>query len=379
MSNAAQSKIPSEIVATAADWFARLQEEEVAEQDFQEWQRWLSAAPEHQRAYRNMENAWRLIGEVKRIPDPQLSERQVDSTSGRRAAPAGGGVEIGELKKRLDAHSKTHWALAASLTLVLAGAAYWLLAGNPSYSTHIAEQRSVRLDDGSRVTLGASSKVTPLLTDASRRITLNFGEAFFEVAQDPQRPFIVAVGDTEIRALGTAFNVNANKSRVSVKVTEGSVAVVSVGKDREQILVRGADRPGSGSVDGRSGMLPDGQQGIKSDLIVAAGEQVVVGRDGAVETGRANAGAVTWLQGRFEYRGEALVHVIADLNRYTDRHIVLADPTLGNLRYSGTVFPDHLDEWLLGIGGALPVVVRDTGSEREIFAASLAAPSTRSR
>ncbi len=309
MSDATLSPIRREVAAAAAEWFARLQDEDATAQDFQEWQRWLNAEPEHHRAYRDIEHAWRLIGDVQPEAWPSRHAPASRSSPGLR------------------------WSLAAMVLLAItAFSTYWIAGRHESYSTRTAEQRSVRLPDGSRVTLGAQSEVTPKFESDVRRVVLSFGEAFFEVARDPQRPFIVMAGTSEIRAVGTAFNVRTTGDRVLVSVTEGHVAV------------RTSDRR----------------------VMLAAGEQVAVTSAGAVEEKAPTPSAVTWLQGRFEYRGEELRHVVEDLNRYTDRHIVLADESVASLRYSGTVFPDHLDEWLQGISGVLPVTVHDNGERREI-------------
>src|SRR5262249_5142542 len=157
-------------------------------------------------------------------------------------------------------------------------------------------------------------------------------ESYFDVARESRRPFVVEVGTNEIRAIGTAFNVRAASDRVVVSVTEGKVAVAAREKKTPAVMF-------------------------------AAGELAEFAPDGLAREKSSAPHAPTWLQGRFEYQGEELRQVVADLNRYTDRPIVLADASLGALRYSGTVFPAHLDEWLQGIGGALPVAVRDEGRE----------------
>ena len=248
------------------------------------------------------------------------------------------------------------------LLVVTALMTIWVVDRRESYSTRTAEQRSVRLPDGSRVTLGAQTKVTPMFEGNARRVALNFGEAFFEVSHDPNRPFIVIAGSSEIRAVGTSFNVRSTKDRVLVSVTEGRVAVVPMESSPIDSQVNVAWQRRSSVHSGASAVQAKG----RDEVLLAAGEQAAVTRAGAVEAKAPTSTVVTWLQGRFEYRGEELRHVIEDLNRYTDRHIVLADESLGDLRYSGTVFPDHLDEWLQGISGALPVAVHDHGDHREI-------------
>ncbi len=329
MNRVIRNGIAPDVASAAADWFARLQEDDSNERDLQEWQQWLNAAPEHGQAYREVEQAWRLIGEVKPLPWVSQAELRAQSAS-LPAARARMGMPANVSRPVV-------YALAAGiLAAVAATVSIYLTAERADYSTRTAEQRSVRLSDGSRVTIGASSRITPVFAKSSRRVVLDFGEAFFEVSHDPERPFTVAVGASEIRAVGTAFNVRSTSDRVWVNVTEGRVAVTA-----------------SKNVAHR-------------EVLLATGEQAAITNAGAVEQKAQTASAVTWLQGRFEYRGEELRNVLDDLNRYTDRRIVLTDDSLGRLRYSGTVFPDHLDEWLQGIGGALPVAVRETDKQREI-------------
>lgn len=301
--------------ATAADWFTRLQEEGATESDFQQWQHWLKASPDHQRAFHDVERAWRLIADVKPVPWASVSELERDR-----------------------AGFMPRWAVAAAVLLVVCtGVLAWRMLG-PSrtggYETVTAEQRSVLLADGSRVTLAAKSRVTPNLAERERRIVLNFGEAFFEVAPDPRRPFTVVARGLDIRALGTAFNVRAGESGVYVGVEEGRIAV-STSEGRQMVL--------------------------------GAGEQVTLSAGGRPQRREgAPAQIATWRQGRLEYRREELSQIVEDLNRYTDRAIVLDDDSVGALRYTGTVLPDHLDEWLAGIDGVLPVEVREVGDVRRI-------------
>lgn len=306
-----------EIRATATEWFSRLQEEDASEHEFQQWQQWLKASPDHQRAFDDVENAWHLIEKVRPVPWASIKELERDR-AGMGKAP--------------------RWAIAATVLIAVCAAAFaWRQlsqARASTYATTTAEQRSVLLSDGSRITLGARSRVTPQLAAQERRIVLEFGEVFFEVAPDPHRPFTVVAGGHDIRALGTAFNVRASDGEVLVSVAEGRIAVSTAG----------------------------GRQ-----MVLGAGERVALDASGAVEREEeAPAQIATWREGRFEYRREELRQVVADLNRYTERPIVIDDEAAGALRYTGTVLPDHLNEWLAGIGGVLPVQVREEAGGRRI-------------
>lgn len=332
MSDRAHRAIPSDIAAQAAEWFSLLQDEDASEQDFIDWQQWLVAHPDHPRAYQEMERAWQLIGDASAEP---------------RAATVA-------------TEPKRQWfrpsALAAAFAVCVLTALGWYAidrtsSAPPMLTTGTAEQRSLRLSDGSRVTLGADSALQLKFEATRRHVELVRGEAFFDVAHDRLRPFTVSVGDSEIRAVGTAFNVRAAPDRVVVTVAVGRVQVSRA---------RGRADPAAS---------------VSEPILLAAGERALSDALGVRKLVPIDVDeAATWRQGRLEYIGEDLRHIVDDLNRYTDRDIVIADESLGALRYSGTVFPDHVDEWLDSLSGAFPVVVMEVDGHHEIARAP-SAPS----
>lgn len=327
MNSAEESPQERAKVRDAAAWHARLQESDATEQDFQEWQTWLASSPEHKRMFREVEDAWYLIGCV----DPSLHASELESAASRRSESSGA-------RRFRTSSALLAVAVVSVVAIGLALMQFEVPWGASRYATAKSEQRSVRLPDGTRITLGGESRLQSRFTDHSREITLAYGEAFFEVAQDPARPFVVRIRGTEIHALGTAFNVRAASDRVLVSVTEGRVALIPAEPDaRGSPAVRAAE-------EGRA--------------ILHAGQQVALDRSGQIaQSNKAPADMATWRQGRFEYRGEELGRVVEDLNRYSDRRITLEDAGVSKLRYSGTIFPDHIDEWLEGVEGILPVAV----------------------
>lgn len=335
----------AEISAAAADWFVRLHEEDATEHDFQQWQHWLAASPEHERAYQQIVDGWHLIGEV--TPAPWASAQELDADREQvQAVPSGAALGRSAFRRK----AAFFFAIAATILAAvgIAVAPKYLGKSSDGYSTVTAEQRSVRLPDGSRVTLGARSTVMPMFDGAERRIVLKSGEAYFEVTHDPNRPFVVIAGGKAVRAVGTAFNVHAAGDRMLVGVVEGRVAIIT--------LASGGGSPGRDS------------QGVEAgQRLLSSGQEALLTSVGGYEVqAKSPEEIATWRNGRFEYRGEELRHVVDDLNRYTDRRIVLDDDRAGSLRYSGTVFPDHLDEWLEGIAGALPIQLRETAATRHI-------------
>jgi transmembrane sensor len=207
--------------------------------------------------------------------------------------------------------------------------------------TASGENRDVQLGDGSVVSAGAQSVLWATLSDEAREVTLERGEAFFRVAKDPTRPFIVKVGTTTVAALGTAFNVRRAGERVVVGVAEGIVKVdarVAAAQSNVQAHQQGTVV--------RTARLTVGQQ-----LSIDA-------TDGSASIQLVDAiGVAAWREGLLQYRNEPLRSVIADLTRYSARAIVIANPQIADLRITGTVFASDVDSWLQSLETALPVRV----------------------
>ena len=161
--------------------------------------------------------------------------------------------------------------------------------------------------------------------------------AFFRVAKDPARPFIVKVGATTVAAVGTAFNIRRAGERVVVGVSEGTVKVdaraATAQAQPERTVIRTA-RLGVGQQ-----LSFDAADGSASIQIVDV------------------IGIAAWREGLLQYRDEPLRSVIADLTRYSARDIVIANPQIADLRITGTVFANDVDNWLQSLETALPVRV----------------------
>jgi transmembrane sensor len=157
----------------------------------------------------------------------------------------------------------------------------------------------------------------------------------FQVAHDRKRPFVVETPIAAVTAVGTAFNIDIGSTAVTLNVTEGVVRVNAVG----------AADPGAG---------PDG-----SEIRVAVGQRLRMSRVGSrllmVQTAAPFAPA--WQDGRLEYRDEPLRSVIDDVNRYANHAVVIADPDIGALTYTGSVKLDAADAWVMSLPEAFPIRV----------------------
>jgi len=201
------------------------------------------------------------------------------------------------------------------LALVLTGGFLVHSTSLPStqvFATGTGEVRPLTLDDGSRVDLDTQTKLEWSSDEKGRRAVLHDGEAFFEVRADAQRPFRVEVGDSAISALGTGFNVYRKAGgRVVVTVLNGAVLV-------------------EGYTPGRAAWHRE----------LYANQHIEYGSDGLIRdtcTSTTASNATSWREGRLQFEDAPLSQVVEELQRYTDRHIIIGDPRFNQMRFGGAL------------------------------------------
>jgi transmembrane sensor len=304
-----------ETYAEAADWFARLHDAEISMEETMEWQRLMTSNPQFAAAYAGIEESWNAVGKVRSPP------RQ-------RRAPV-------------------RWRTSALLAASVAGVAlatYWVVWGERPVVTVLqtpaGQNQAFILADGSRLNLGANTRLEVKLEAKAREINLSRGEAFFAVAKDRNRPFTVHAGGTTVTAVGTEFSVNRGASQVVVAVIEGRVLVGS----------------------GISASNVDARTDSESKQLTA-GEQILVSTAAAASSGRLGEVAIGigWQGGRLAFQSEPLSRVLQDVNRYAPKPISLDDPSIGDLMITGTVVRNDVSGWLASLEKSLPVrIVEDS-------------------
>lgn len=205
--------------------------------------------------------------------------------------------------------------------------------------TAATERRTVSLPDGSSVTLNASTRLETEWLDHERRIHLVSGQALFRVAKDKARPFIVTVGDRTITALGTAFDVRLDADKVQVTLLEGRVAVRGVGKAAQQPTLE----------------LKPNQQ-----MVALGGELPTVQ---SVDTTLASA----WAEGQLFFTDKALPAAVAEMNHYSARQIVVADPALSEYRVNGMFRAGNQDGFVSAITSYFPIDARPDDEGRIVL------------
>jgi len=282
----------------------------------------VAQSPDRAALHTSMMAMWDDLG---RIDPPPLAAEVADKETATNAGA------------RLSWLPRARWALAASFVpiIVAIGLAFHLLGDfgtSTPYEIRTAsdERRIVSLADGSTVSLSADTILAIDMQRDRRSLDLIRGEALFEVAHDPARPFVVGVGSGFVRAIGTAFNIRL-ADEVVVTVVEGTVSVTAAAP---------AERRQSPGV----------------SQIATAGQQVRLREDVRDERAGKSAGShispatavdadryASWATGVLRFEGEPLSTVVAELNRYSANDVRLTDSAIADTPIYGILHIGDVD------------------------------------
>ncbi|SEG79114.1 FecR family protein [Bosea lathyri] len=306
MTGKSPTNVDGHVLEEAAGWVARLQSRDATDSDRHDFQNWLARDPAHRTAYDELRQLW---GELREVP---LGSERFKAKTRR--------VALGNL-------------LTLIVVFGLSFALYRLGLIDRFRADHytvVGEVRSVALDDGTRVDLNTDSAIAVFYSAGERRIELLRGEAFFDVAKNPARPFIVAEGSWRATALGTRYGVRAaGPSEGDVRVEEGRVEVSN-----------GGDR-----------------------VVLGAGEAVSLSgakRLSVTQTDVANETA--WRSGKLVFSGRPLREVLTALERYRLGRIVVLDEGAANQTVSGIFDLRDTDQALDVLESSLPLSVHRLSS-----------------
>ncbi|HKR90143.1 MAG TPA: FecR domain-containing protein [Phenylobacterium sp.] len=303
----------------AARWALMLRDPDTSPEDILEALAWIDATPESEAAF-NRADRFLLACDSAR------SDPSHDAMFPGPAAKVGVGASPGDRRGWFPVA-----AVAASIALVFA-AVTALLTGQFSwrpdepiaqarYASRVGEIRSVSLPDGSSVKLAGGSAISISFNRKSRQVALTRGEALFAVAHNQRRPFVVTTDSGSATAVGTAFNVHRDIGGTTVTVVRGVVDVVSEGA-RSEIRTR-LGQAMQVSYFRNGGMGPVRQVELP----------VVLG----------------WERNKLNFFEQPLAAVVADLNRYSPKPIVIEDSEIGLMPITGSVNTDGIVEWLNGL------------------------------
>jgi transmembrane sensor len=321
----------------AASWVVRLNSDQRTRADEEAFRLWMEEDPAHADAFADCVALWDGVRRLAASDDGHKALR-------RLRAPV---RVFGPVTRRTAVFGGASVAAAAAASV----AAFMTLGREQILQTAPGEQKHVRLDDGTSVLLNTDSRLRIRLSRSERRLYLDRGQAFFQVAADKARPFRVFVGHDEVRAIGTAFEVRRLGDSVQVTLEEGRVAIYHAGKPSPQALGRVvgpnvASRPAvsSGPVEPVAVLSP-GEQAVLASIRPIAVREVDLRKVQA------------WRYGRMILDDAPLGDTVADLNRYGGVQIVLADPKLADIRVSGVFHTGRPDDFVKSVTAAFPIEI----------------------
>jgi transmembrane sensor len=314
--------LPEAVSQRAAGWLAR-RDAGLSPGEEQEFQAWLAADPAHAEAWREVHGVW--LG--------------LDHAREQGAAPAMLAELAARAQRRRARRQRRLLAGLAAAAVITVGFFLWPApadfssdgrsrvvtlqsAGEPAGDSAVLliQPDLHKLADGSVVELNAGALLSVSYTERRREVRLISGEAYFTVVPDAARPFVVGAGVVEVRAVGTAFAVEQTGDTADVLVTEGRVGVVRIATTAEP----------------------------PAPLLVAAGERVLMNHEGGQPEVETVSEAdimqrLHWRGPKLRLAGAPLAEVVQRLNQINRLQLVIGDPVLADLRFSGSFQADHVE------------------------------------
>ncbi len=285
-------------------WAARLDGTEWNLEHEVELSTWLSADNRHRGALLRAQAAWALL----------------DARQAAVAKPAP------RHPMRLD----RRWLIAGAGTVAAAaviGSGVIWTTRQLKYETATGEIRRLPLIDGSTAVINTGSRVEVRFEPSVRHLVVSRGQAWFDVAKDPERPFVVEAGKIRVLAVGTAFSVYRRDGGADVVVSEGVVKVWSEEAPTESVEISA----GSGAF-------------IANDAAVRF-------HDDPVDR------SLAWRNGEIELSATALGQAISEFNRYNQRRLILDDLSLSDRQFDGVFRTDDPVGFATVVGASLHVPV----------------------
>jgi transmembrane sensor len=281
------SKIDNE----AIEWVARKFARGLSAAEGAQFDAWYSADVRHKGAYAR---AMAIHNAINLATAPQALSPELAAARERRSGDRRGWLRYG--------------AIAACLVATVGVVGLPALHHDQVLATAKGELRKVPLQDKSIATINSGSQIEVAFTKQQRTVNLRKGEAWFEVAKDKTKPFVVESGEARIRAVGTAFSVRRFADGTEVLVTEGTVEVWSQGRG------------------GQRRQLTEGERAFlaqNTNAISVSRQPVEVNRK------------LAWREGKLILKNQTLDDAVADFNRYSPKTIVIVDAALREKRLFG--------------------------------------------
>jgi transmembrane sensor len=287
---------PSTIDEQASGWAARL-DRGLSPAESRELEDWLACDPRRQGALLRAQAAWHVLDRLRALgPRGDAADELPPPVSRRRILQVGTGFAA----------------------MLAAGIGWQFLPRGKRYTTAKGEVRQLPLQDGSLAVVNTDSGMRVEFTASRRNVELSHGEAWFQVAKNRARPFVVSTGAIRVQAVGTAFDVRRREGLSEVVVTEGVVKIWSTASDGAPVLV------------------PANHSAVVSESMAIAVKPL---------TAEQSDQRLAWREGRIVLDEMTLADAAAEFNRYNDVKLTV-DPVLGERRLVGIFRINDVDSFV---------------------------------
>ncbi|HXB52979.1 MAG TPA: FecR domain-containing protein [Rhizomicrobium sp.] len=303
-----------EIEMIAADWLAR-EDRGLTVEERNRMELWLEHSSRHKVAYLRLKASWYRADRLAALkaPAPLLHPSKP-----RWIAPA---------------------AIAASFLVLAAGGAAWFwrtpAPSVQSYATAVGQRQALRLADGTQIELDTNTHLRADLNGKSRTVTLDSGEAFFDVVHDASRPFTVYAGNRRITDIGTKFSVFRDGDDVRVVVKEGQVKIEQIGQPQAVPLLAQAGH----------------------EIIAKGSETLLAGKPD-----QEISNDLSWRRGVLVFNQQTLADAAEQFNRYNNRHI-LVEGSARKIRIGGRFKADNVDVFVQLLHRGFGLSVNEQGDK----------------
>jgi len=304
----------------AASWLERRDREDWSPASQAELDTWLDESMAHATAFWRLEGAWQRTERLGALREPMRVSLEAPRAHLRRAMP---------------------WVAGLAFAAVIAAGGNYLAAPHAkTYSTPIGGHEIITLSDGSSIELNTDTSLKVALEDGARNVTLEKGEAYFQVVHDPAHPFVAQAGVHRVVDIGTKFLLRKEAGKVEVALYEGKASFESLesGAIAQKVVLQPGDVATAAS----------NSPGFKMVRNEPAGTLV---------------NKLAWQRGFLVMDHTTLAQAARDLNRYNRQKIVIADSTAANMEMYGTIPINGIEGFVRVAQGVLGLRVVRHGDE----------------
>ena len=333
------------VEAEAGEWLIRLDGDVTpSKETLSDLRAWLARGPAHREELYKLAAFWNAMNVLTELSVP-MSRADESFIGACRAMFAG----ISRLFRPVAAFALGGAMIIAVMVYGPGQQSDSLQDSNGIYATAVGKQSTTILADGSEIILNTDTEVVVEFKRGFRDIRLVRGEAAFNVAKNPDRPFRVFAGNERVQAVGTAFTVYLQNDIVDITVTEGRVALATL------------NNPQSRDVPDRADKVPAAVTlaNVTANDYVETLSSLIAGQSARIQVHHVNVAAATpssfidtvetvaeqdiakrlsWREGMLTFSGDALVDVVREISRYTTMSIEFTEPEIGAIKIGGT-FP----------------------------------------